>query len=808
MKKILVLLLLVPFISISQNGAIQGKVQDVKGEPIPFANIYIEELEKGNVSDLDGNYRIDAIPVGVISIKISSVGFKTEYLTDVEIKPGRTLEFTHTLKVLSDTLQGVVVQSDPFVKKDDAPTGFRTLNSTEIERYPGANRDVSKVIQALPGVAQVASFRNDIIIRGGAPGENKFYLDDIEVPNINHFATQGASGGPVGLLNVNFIRNVDFYASSFPSNKANGLSSVLSFEQKKGNPDKLLGQVAVGSSDAGLTLDGPLGNKANFILSTRVSYLQLLFKALKLPFLPTYYDGQFKVTYQPTKKDRLTFIGLGAIDKFRINTSVNDGVDDEDQLKRNNYILAGIPSQNQWNYTVGVKYEHRSKNSRQLFIVSQNQLNNESIKYINNDDSDAANKVLDYSSSELENKFRFENLWNLKGWKIMVGAGYEWALYKNRTFNKISILGNPITIDFDSKLGIHKFAVFGQVTKSFFKDYLALTVGLRSDFSGYNKLMRNPLEQLSPNLGIGVKIYKTLKFNASAGVNHQLPAYTILGYRDFDNNLVNKDGLKYIRVYQYSGGFEYTGKWNGRFALEGFYKDYRNYPFSTTKGISLANLGADFGVIGNEAVTSTSAGRAYGLEFLYQQKMKAGFYGILSYTYVRSEFQNGTDAYTPSSWDSRNIISVSAGKRFKKGWELGIRWLFSGGAPFTPLNEELSSTIGIWETNPSGVLDYSQINAQRGSNFHQLDVRVDKKFSFKKWSLNIYLDIQNIYNYKTRSAPFLSVVRDANGDPVPDSNNPGQYEYEIIENTSGTILPTIGIIFDFPMSKGKTAETK
>ena len=177
----------------------------------------------------------------------------------------------------------VIVTASPFIENKDSPVSLKTLNTTEIERLPGANRDVSKVIAALPGVASRATFRNDIIIRGGSPGENKFYLDGIEVPNINHFATQGSSGGPVGLLNVNFIREVDFYSGAFPMNRANGLSSVLAFTQKEGNQDGLITNFALGSSDAALTLDGPIGKRSNLIFSARRSYLQFLFAALQLP---------------------------------------------------------------------------------------------------------------------------------------------------------------------------------------------------------------------------------------------------------------------------------------------------------------------------------------------------------------------------------------------------------------------------------------------------------------------------------------------------------------------------------------------
>lgn len=129
----------------------------------------------------------------------------------------------------------------------------------------------------MPGVASTASFRNDILIRGGAPNENRFYLDGIEVPNINHFATQGSSGGPVGLINVDFVREVDFYSGAFPANRGNTLSSVLDMKFREGRKDRLGLNFTVGSSDVGLSFEGPKGKKSSFIAYARRSYLQFIF---------------------------------------------------------------------------------------------------------------------------------------------------------------------------------------------------------------------------------------------------------------------------------------------------------------------------------------------------------------------------------------------------------------------------------------------------------------------------------------------------------------------------------------------------
>jgi hypothetical protein len=722
-------------------------------------------------------------------------------VNEITITNSRTVELDFLIEPIIKDQKEIIVKANPFTKKSESPVSLRTLNSTEIERLPGAGRDVSKVLQALPGVASRATFRNDIIVRGGSPGENKFYLDGIEVPNINHFATQGSSGGPVGLLNVNFIREVDFYSGAFPSNRANGMSSVIAFKQKDGNPDGLITNFAVGSSDAALTFDGPLGKKVDFIFSVRRSYLQFLFAALKLPFLPTYNDSQFKFNYKINQKNKLTFIGLGALDQFALNSKVNETITDSTQREYNEYILGNIPTQNQWNYTVGVNWMHFSKNSFQNVIASRNMLKNNAKRYLNNIVSDA-NKILDYSSFEAENKIRFEHTYSKNGWRINAGAGYEYVRYNNQTYNQISVQGAPITIDYSSDLYLSKGSLFGQVSKVLLSERLNLSFGLRTDFSNYSKSLMNPLNQLSPMLSAGFRLTEKWSINGNIARYHQLPAYTILGYRNTNGELLNKtNDVKYIRADHFVLGTEYLTDFSSRFTVEGFYKSYSRYPYSLNDSISLANLGTDFGVVGNEVVRSTSNGRSYGVEFLYQQKLIKGFYGIVAYTFVNSEFKDKNNAYVPSSWDSKNIVSLTGGKRFKKGWEVGVRWLYSGGSPYTPIDVSTSSIKQVWDVNGRGLPDYSKLNSMRESAYHQLNFRVDKKFYFEKFAMNFYLDIQNLYAYKTKVAPVLLLVKDANGIALTDPTDPTKYQTKLVDQTSGILQPSLGIIIEFATKK-------
>ncbi len=783
--------------SFSQTGTISGIVYDANQESILNARISIDQIDKLVISDFDGVYLIEDVPVGLYNITCSSAGFQSNTQYEIEVKSNKTTTVNFILKDVADSLGEFTVKANPFEKKLENSTSSNTLGENEIVRFPGGNRDVSKVISSLPGVSPTVSFRNDIIIRGGAPSENRFYLDGIEVPNINHFATQGSSGGPVGLINVNFINRVDFFSSAFPSNYANGLSSVLVFNQKEGNPDKLAGTFTLGSSDVGLTFDGPIGERSNFIFSVRRSYLQFLFQALKLPFLPTYNDYQLKFTHDFNKNNEISVISLGALDQFALNESANDGIEDSTQLRLNNYILNNIPVNEQWNYTFGVKWRNRFEGGFQDLIVSRNMLRNTSEKYQNNDASDPSNLILDYESDEIENKVRYERNTLKNGWKTKWGAGYQYAKYTNSTFNRIATPNGVQTVDFSSVLDLHKGSIFIQESKALFKDKLTLSFGLRSDFNNYNADMQNPLNQISPRLGLSYQLSENWKINSSVGRFYQLPSYTIMGFRNNSGELINKTtGLKYIGSDHYVIGLEKVNKNSSRFTIEGFYKNYFQYPFLLRDSISIANLGADFGVIGNEEVTSNSEGRSYGAEFLFQQKLYKGFYGLLAYTFVISEFKDKNGVYTPSSWDSRHIVSLTGGKKFKNNWDFGFRWLFSGGSPYTPYDIESSRLISNWNVRGAGLLDYDALNSRRLSAFHQLDVRVDKRFYGEKFNLNLYLDIQNLYNFQAEQAPIL-LLQTQNGSPVVDPNDNSRYLTEEIANPSGTVLPTIGVIFEF-----------
>ncbi len=800
MRLLLFILLLISLPVLAQdNGIIKGRIfNELTNEPIPFAKILIEGSETGTISDLKGNFALKGIKPGFYNIVISFSGYQTRTITEINVTNVKPVVLEVGMQEMVRDLKEVEVRAKPFSDNEESPISLINISAEEIMRNPGGNRDISKVLQSFPGVGATVAFRNDILVRGGAPSENRFYLDGIEVPNINHFATQGSSGGPVGMINVNFIREVEFFSGAFPSENGNALSSVIRFKQKEGSYESLNGTLTLGSSDLGLTLEGPFGKKkkSSYLLSVRRSYLEFLFKALALPFLPAYNDFQYKQTYRINEKNKLVIIGLGAIDQFSLNQTVNSNIDDPEVIERNEYILGYLPVNTQWNYAVGAKWIRFVGNGYQNFVLSRNMLNNNAIKYQNNIE-DPDNKILDYNSREMENKFRYEHIFRVDKWNFKYGFGLETGAYSNQTFNKLVAGGSPVIIDFDSKLNFFKYGLFAQTSRTI-GNRLILSLGIRADANTYSSEMNNLLNQFSPRLSASYVINDQWKINSNVGRYFQLPAYTVMGYRDNTGTLINKENdLRYIQSDHVVLGLEYKPSDYSKITVESFYKKYSNYPFLINDSISLANLGGDFGVIGNEPVSSTSFGRSYGVEFFAQQKLRKNFFGIISYTYVVSEFSDKNEELIPSAWDARHIASVSVGRKFKKDWQVGVKLRFSGGAPYTPYNTGLSALAQNWDVAQRGILDYSRLNSERLRSNHGMDIRIDKKWYLKKTALNFYIDIQNIYNAKVEQPDYFNVIRDENGNPVIESNTPKTYQWKLIENVSGTVLPSIGIMFEF-----------
>jgi len=647
-------------------------------------------------------------------------------------------------------------------------------------------------------------FRNDIIIRGGAPNENVFYLDGIEIPNINHFATQGSAGGPTGILNVSFIEDVKLSSSAFDAKFDNPLSSVFEFKQKKGSQTRTQGNVRLSATEIAGTLEGPLNKKtgATYLASIRRSYLQFLFQALDLPIRPNYWDFQFKVTQPIGKNATLTLLGVGAIDEFTFAAP-------KEATPEKLYALNSSPANNQNSYTFGAAIKHTIKNGYWNLSVSRNSLDNLLEKYEDNLAPNKGSQTLNIKSVESENKIRFDVNKNINGIKISYGVVTQFVGYKNDAFTVIkaavkdnagNIISPAITSNFSTNINFTRLGGFVQLGKRFFDNRLGISGGVRTDGNSFTNDGFNFLQTLSPRVAVSYVLADKWTLNASIGSYYKIAPYTILGFKDNANNYVNKDA-KYINSNHYVIGVEHLVSDATRFTLEGFYKRYNNVPVSLRDGISLSNLGADFGILGNEAITSTGKGRSFGFEFFAQQKLTKRFFGVLSYTFFKSEYTGIDNKFVPSAWENQHLLSVTWGYKFPRNWELGLKFRYQGGAPFTPFDDAASRANFL--TLGTGVLDYSRLNTQRLGAFNASDVRIDKKWNFRRTTLDIFLDVSNWYIATNPAYPQYTFKRnDANtafvttdGQPVK-ANGSNAIPF-ILGNNEAQVTPTIGFIVEF-----------
>jgi outer membrane receptor for ferrienterochelin and colicin len=772
---------LISFSALGQGlGTLQGYIYDAQDRlPLSGATIQLTNSNLGAVADANGYFKIEEVPTQTYNIEARFVGFRSEIKYNLIVRSAGNADLIFYLKEETGDLDEVIVTSSPFPAKIESPNSIQNLSREEIATYPGGNNDIAKVVQSLPGVSGSVGFRNDVIIRGGAPSENVYYLDGVEIPNINHFATQGSAGGPVGLLNVSFIEDVTLSTSAFAARYDNALSGVLQFNQRNGNSRNRNLNFRLGASEAALTFEGPLTlpqeneqAKTTFIVSARRSYLQFLFKLIGLPFLPDYWDYQYKVNHKIDDKNEINLIGIGSIDDFKVNTP--DDITEEQRA-----TLDQIAIIRQWTSTVGVSWKHKLESGFVRTTISGNVLDNEFTRY---QDNQAQQGVLfSNKSREAEQKLRLEVTNFLDDWTLAYGISLQRADYSNVTEDVQNGL------NFSSNVDFLKYGLFVQASKSAFNNKLDFSFGFRNDGDSFTANGSRQLLHFSPRASASYHIDSRFTLNASVGRYFKIPPYTILGFRNNNNQLLNKDA-DYIRSDHFVLGLEYLPRLSTRFTLEGFYKKYANYPISIRDGVSLANLGGDFEVFGSENIVSSGEGRAYGMEFLYQQKLNKNFYGILAYTLFWSEYTdlNGT-GYRPALWDNRHLLTFTGGYKLNNNWEVGIRNRFLGKAPFIPVN--VAETEAAY---PTIIKDFDRIGAERLKSYNSLDVRVDKKWNYSGWSLNIFFEVTNLLGSQLPQAPQYGLDLDDNGEVILPRNL-----IQIADSNNGATIPTFGVVIDF-----------
>lgn len=736
-------------------GIIYGKVIDHStNQPIPFASVAVMNSNKGTQSDVDGNFKITNLPPQSYQLKVSAVGYVSEIKTDISVNTAKPTEIDFALKESIIELEGVTVTSDYFLKNPFETNSITSLSYEEIRRAPGGFEDVLRALSVLPGVAQADAGRNDLIVRGGAPSENLYLIDGIPIPNINHFGTQGATGGPLSFINLDFVKGTTFSTGGFPVLYGDKLSSVLQINLREGRKDNLGGKATISASQFGLNLEGPLSNNASFLFSARRSYLDFIFKAAGFGFVPEYYDVLSKFNVDLNAKSSLSFLFVGAFDNVKYFN------DTQDQRYNNSTVLGS----DQIQYVAALHYKRLFDMGFYTVSLSRN-----FVDYNTSQQDSLLNPIFLNKSREDENVLKFDLIYKTsKLTEINVGAEAKLIGFKadiffpsfNTTFGEILPVNSAAV-----NTSYYKYSTYVNFNQMFLQRFTA-NAGVRLDY--FNALTSK--YYYSPRFSLSYMVSPLTNINFSSGVFYQFPSYIWLS-----GDASNKN-LKAIHVNQYVFGFDHRVQEDLLLKNEFYYKDYSSYPTSVLRPyLSLANTGAgyagsedNFSSFGLEPLVSAGQGFSRGIELSLQKKSSdIPHYGILSLTYNETKFipLDGVQRY--GSYDQRWIFNVSGGFIFSNSLETSFKFRYATGKPTTPFNFDGTQSIAFY-------------NSMRIKPLHSLDIRVDKRWFFERLTLITYLDLQNIYNNK--NSGYVRWDR---------------REKKVIAEKAIGIIPTIGINLEF-----------
>ena len=698
----------------------QGSLAAVAG-----VTIALEGTDLSAVTDEEGRFSIEFMPAGSYTALFRSLGFRPQARTDIIVRPGRITSLDIELERLAVELDGLVVVAGYFPEEETQPNSITAFSGEEIRRAPGSAGDVSRIMASLPSIAKVNDQSNSLIVRGGSPMENSFYIDNIEIPNINHFPTQGASGGPIGLLNVDLIQDVEFRAGGFSSKYGDRLSSVMDIEFREGNRSEFDGQLDLTFTGFGGVAEGPLfSNRGSWLLSARRSYLDLIFQMADAGtvVIPRYSDYQGKLVYDLNRDHSLTLLGVVGDDHIRSDSAT--AVENSLTAYGDNRMRArtfGLNWRAMWGSAISnMSISHRTNEFDEEFTETRTgsfllrnlsterttAVRNVTEVYLNNANSIEIGFDVKHLEADFDNHF----------------AEYTDAL---GAFTPEMVIDNTLS---DNKVGL--FATF--TTRPF--RGLTTSFGARTD---YSTLTEN--STISPRFSFQYDLSRRTSFTGATGIYYQSLPANLLAQSDANLDLSDTRAVHYVL------GLSHLLTDHTKATIEVYRKDYDNFPVDPQQQslFVVDELFYRYGFFFNhERLNAVGKARTTGVEATLQKRLARDVYGLLSASYFRSQYKGGDNVWRDRVFDNRLVLSAEGGYKPSNTWELSARWIYAGGPPYTPFDVASSTAMN------RGVLDQNQINGARYPDYHSLNIRVDKRFHFSGSSLIVYLSVWNAYNRK------------------------------------------------------------
>jgi len=743
-------------------GTIGGVVNDAKGTPTADVRVCALDTSACATSDATGSFRLSELRAGAYRLEILAPNAFPFVSEPIDVRPGTDARVEIALPAFEAIQSEITVTAPTFEAPPEVKTSGYLVEPRDILKSAGSLQDVARYVQNLPGVVVgTDDFRNDIIVRGGSPLENLFVVDNVEIPNINSFATFASAGGSASLLDPQLLQDVTFLTGGYPAPFTNRTSSVLQITQREGDRQRRRGWATVGFAGAGGILEGPLNEgKGSWVVSLRRSFLDFFTDDIGIGGVPVLYSLNAKIVYDISPRDRVWAVNISGADRIRLGLTESTDLTDEIANFDIRYEGWRAASGFNWQRTFG------SQAVGLLGVTQSRATVQQQVKDLVRDSVPPPDVPIDAligrspvvfseDCGETETSVKYDLTFHLPGFeKMQAGAS-------TRIFQIRYATASPFGSDspFSSTPGADAFDIRTSYRTAQHAAYLQatrrvsprfdLTIGGR--FDRYDQL---DASRVSPRVGVEYRWRGPLSLTASYGVYYQQPAFLFVSA--FPSNA----GLSPWRADHYVTGVAWTPQPGVRVTLEGYRKNYRDYPVARDlPSVSLANLGDTFNI--REVLfplVSDGRGESQGVELFAERRQSATWYGQASLAFSKTRHTGLDGRLRPGSFDYPVVFNVLGGYRLSPTWEVSTRLAYLSGRPYTPFDERASAA------QRRGVYDLSQVNGVRAPDYLRIDVRVDRTFQLGGRAINVFAGVQNLtnrrnfggysWNRRTNSAQF------------------------------------------------------
>lgn len=728
-------------------GGVRGVVTDAREVPARDVAICIEGTGQCTASDPDGRFVVEGVRVGTYRLEIippSQPRFLSEPL---DVRAGRETVVEVTLPAVEALTSSITVTAPRFVVPQEIKTSGYVVSAEDVLTGAGALQDVARFVQTFPGVViGTDDFRNDLIVRGGSPLENLYIVDNVEIPNINSFATFASAGGTVSMLDAQLIQDVTFLTGGYPAPYGNRASSVLQVAQREGRRERRAARATLGFAGAGFVAEGPLRNgRGSWVVSARRSFLDLFTDDLGFGGVPVLYSFNGKAVYDVSPRDRVWAVNVSGVDKIRLGLTDDADLTEEistlDIRYRGNRTATGV----NWQRIFGTR-------GVGLFGVSFSRAGvNQQAKDLIRDGVPPAGVPVDEQIARGAVVFREGSVERQVDVKYDLTLNLPWA-----TTLQVGAVAKTFTADYDAAspfgtdspyfaLDQNPFAIrttlrttqpglYVQGTRTV-APRLEATLGVRWDRYNY---LGTASPRTSPRVGLRYRLTDRLSLTGAAGRYYQQPFFLFLAAFPQNRN------LEPFRADHLVGGVALGDGSGDRLSLEVYRKAYEGYPVSADVGpLSLANIGDTFALRDILfPMTSDGRGTVRGVEALASRRRLPGrrFSGQANVAWSRARHAGIDGIPRPGSFDSPIVANALGTYTVSPKWDVSFKYTFLTGRPYTAVD------IGRSTAERRAVYDITQVNALRQPDYQRLDLRVDRRFVVRGQPVTVFAGAQNILN--------------------------------------------------------------